>query len=241
MTRLAVVLAAGRGTRMGRLTDDTPKPLIEVAGKSMLARVLEGLAAAGIERAAVVTGYRAPQLEEAARHMHGPSLEFIRQAEPLGTAHAIRLARSFVSHEPFFFGWSDIVVQPHNYARVLSQGDHDAVLAVNAIDDPSEGAAVYVDDASRVTRIVEKPPPGTSTTPWNNAGLGVLGPAIWAHIDAIEPSPRGELELADALTTLLAAKGDVVACPVEGPWFDVGTPERLADAEHVLGARDRGD
>lgn len=238
MTRRAVVLAAGRGTRMGRLTDNIPKPMIEVAGKSMLARLLEGLADAGIQQAAVITGYRAEQLEEHARAVRGPALEFIRQKEPLGTAHAIQLARDFVDQEPFFFGWSDIVVAAHNYGRVIERADHDAVLAVNAVEDPTEGAAVYTDASGRVTRIIEKPAPGTSTTPWNNAGFGILGPSIWSHIEAVAPSARGELELADALTSMLDAGADIVTTPVDGPWFDVGTPKRLAEVERALGGMD---
>jgi dTDP-glucose pyrophosphorylase len=235
MTRLAVVLAAGRGRRMGPLTDATPKPLLEVAGKAMLARLLGGLAEAGVERAVVVTGYRAPQLETAAGQMRGPTLEFVRQNEPRGTAHAIGLARASVGHAPFFFGWSDIVVAPQNYRRVIEQSGHDAVLAVNAVEDPTEGAAVYLDADQRVTRIVEKPPPGTSRTRWNNAGFGVLAPSIWPHLDAVEASARGEFELADALSSLLSSGGDVQATPVEGPCLDVGTPQRLAEAERVFG------
>ena len=60
---------------------------------------------------------------------------------------------------------------------------------------------------------------------------------IFLHA-TVGPSPRGELELADALTGLLDAGGDVVATPIEGPWFDVGTPERLAEAERSLSERD---
>ena len=220
---------------MGALTEDRPKPLIEVAGRSLLARILGGLADAGIEEVAVITGYRAAQLESAAREMHAPSLRFLRQDAPGGTAQAISLARDFVSNAPFFFGWADIVVDPANYARVLSAAHHDAVLGANRVNDPTTGAALYVDRDFRVERIVEKPPAGTSTTPWNNAGLGVLGPAIWPHLGAVRPSPRGELELADAIATLLAGGGDVRALPIEGPWFDVGTPESLAEAEATLG------
>jgi NDP-sugar pyrophosphorylase family protein len=237
LIRSAVVLAAGRGKRMGPLTESTPKPLIEVAGRSLLERLLSGLRTAGIERASVVTGYRAEALERAALAMDAPELVFLRQPRPLGTGHAIRLARDFAGEAPFFFGWSDIVVEPANYARVLDAFAGDATLAVNAIDDPCEGAAVYVDEHRQITRIVEKPPRGTSTTPWNSAGFGVLGPAIWPALEAIHPSPRGEYELADALSRLLTEGRSLLAVPVVGPWHDVGTPERLAEAEAGFAGR----
>jgi dTDP-glucose pyrophosphorylase len=138
-----------------------------------------------------------------------------------GTARALALARAFCSDEQFFFGWGDILVGPENYVRVI-RGARFAghVLAVNHVEDPATGGAVYVDDpvaldagkAARVTRIEEKPPPGTSTTNWNNAGFGVLGPAIWAEIDRLGRSERGEYELPQAIAALVAGGGDVRAC-----------------------------
>lgn len=226
----AVILAAGRGTRLGALTDAVPKPLIEVGGVSMIERVLTGLSDAGVHRVLVVTGYRADQLEDAIWGMAGLSIEFVRQTEQLGTGHAVGLARDFAGTQPFFFGWADIVVEPQNYQAVVGVDPCDAVLAVNRVDDPTSGAAVYVDVDGRVSEIIEKPPAGTSSTPWNNAGFGVLGSTIWPHIEALSPSERGELELTDAIRGLLAAGGDVRAVEVSGPWFDIGTPETLTAA-----------
>ena len=86
-----------------------------------------------------------------------------------------------------------------------------------------------------VQRIVEKPAKGTSTTHWNNAGLSVLGPAIWSEIDQLEASARGEYELPQAVAALVASGARVVAVPVEGEWFDVGTAEDLERARAGFG------
>jgi NDP-sugar pyrophosphorylase family protein len=229
----AVLLAAGRGTRLGALTAGTPKPLIEVGGRPIIVRIMEGLIRAGIRRFAIVTGYLAEKVEYELGNgtQAGVSVTYHRQEEQDGTARALALARPLLGEEQFFFGWGDILVRPENYRAVIKAGRlADAAIAVNQVDDPSAGAAVYVDEAGLVTRLVEKPAPGTSTTRWNNAGLGVLGPEAWPFIDALEPSPRGEFELPAAIGAMAEAGLRVRAVPLEGPWFDIGTPESLAAA-----------
>lgn len=233
MITKAVLLAAGRGTRLGAITAHYPKALLEVGGRPIIARIIDGLVRAGIADLAIVTGHEAALLEaEVGTGVQaGLDIAYFRQDRLEGTARALALARGFAGEDPFFFGWGDILVAPANYARVLKAARFaDAVLAVNEVDDPAAGAAVYVDAEMLVTRIVEKPPPGTSATRWNNAGFGVLGPAIWAEIDRLAPSPRGEYELPQAIAALVASGAAVRAVPVEGPWFDIGAPADLAAA-----------
>ncbi len=239
MIRKAVLLAAGRGKRLGALTESTPKPLIEVAGRPIIVHALDALIAAGIREFAIITGYLAPKLEAELGNgaQSGVSITYFRQQSLEGTARALALAREFLGEESFFVGWGDIMVRPGNYREVVKKGRlADAAIAVNHVDDPWAGAAVYVDDTMAVTRIVEKPAPGTSATTWNNAGLMTLSPAAWPAIDALTLSARGEYELPQALTAMVAAGARVVAVPIEGPWFDIGTPESL-DAARAAFAR----
>jgi NDP-sugar pyrophosphorylase family protein len=234
----AVVLAAGRGTRLGDLTADAPKPLLGVGGRPILVRILDGLIRAGIDDVVIVTGYLGDRIgaEIGNGAASGLSVRYLRQEQFDGTARAVALAREHLGDERFVFAWGDILVRPENYrAAVRRSRLADAVIAVNEVDDPWAGAAVYVDDAMRVTRIVEKPAPGASTTRWNNAGFGVLGPEIWPLIDRLGPSSRGEYELPQAIAALIESGATVIACPVEGPWFDVGTPEQLEAARREFG------
>ena len=236
MIRHAVVVAAGRGTRLGELTRNTPKPLLPVAGRPLLLHIVDGLASAGITHLAVITGYLGEMVESAVRDAAPPlAMTFHRQTELDGTARAVGLARGVLGAEPFCFAWGDIVVEQDNYAAVIgAAAGVDGSLAVNEVDDPWAGAAVDVDAAGLVTRIVEKPPPGTSTTRFNNAGIGVVPPSIWGHVDTLTPSPRGEYELPRAIAALIAAGGQLRAVPINGPWWDIGTPHDLASAQRYF-------
>ena len=233
-----VLLAAGRGTRLGELTAVTPKPLLEVGGKAIIVRIIEGLRDAGVRDLTVVVGYRAEAVEAALADgsRWGMTLRCVRQAEVNGTATALRFARPFLGEGPFFAGWGDIVLDPANYARVIgAAAATGSALAMNPVDDPWAGGAVYVDESMRVTRLVEKPPKGTSTTGWNNAGLFVLPPEIWRFVDDLRPSVRGEYELPQAIAAMIEAGVPTIGVPIEGPWFDIGTPENLQAARAWFG------
>jgi dTDP-glucose pyrophosphorylase len=238
---IAVVLAAGRGTRMGALTATTPKPLLELCGRPIIEHILIGLRNAGIRDAVIVTGYRGEQI---AAHLGGGGrvgmrLSYRRQHRPEGTARALLLARDAVDEQPFLLSWGDIVVEAVEYAALradFARVPCETLLTVKAVDDPWRGAAVYVDGDWRVTRIVEKPPRGSSTTRWNNAGLFVFTPLIFSYAARLMPSPRGEYELPQAVAALLADDHAVRAHAVRGFWSDLGTPDDLTAAERAFRA-----
>ncbi|MGD9762739.1 MAG: NDP-sugar synthase [Candidatus Binatia bacterium] len=236
----AVVLAAGRGRRLGALTDSTPKPLLPVAGRPIIAHALEGLAQAGVRRAVVVTGYRGDQLRGALGRGtdFGLEIEYCAQSQPDGTARALLIAEPLVGGDAFAVCWGDILVAPAFYAEFLDAfrgRPCDAQLAANPVDDPWRGAALYVDADWRVTRLEEKPPRGSSTTGWNNAGIMVFRRLVLEYARRLEPSARGEYELPQAVAVMIRDGRDVRAVPVRGPWSDVGTPEDLTAAEGLFG------
>ncbi len=227
--RSAVVLAAGRGTRMGGMTEETPKPMLPVLGRPMLEHVLERLAAAGVGRFLLVVGYRRELIENYFRDWRLP-IEFRVQERVDGTGSAARLARDFAGRAPFLLTFGDIFCEPPAYVRcgrVLA--DHPetaAVLGVRDVDDPWRGAAVYV-EGGRVTRVIEKPPPGSSTTRWNSAGLFALRANAFDYLARLKRSARNEYELTGIFELMLADGLEVRISPMEGRWRDVGYPEDL--------------
>jgi NDP-sugar pyrophosphorylase family protein len=231
----AVVLAAGRGSRMGSLTSRTPKPLLPVGDRPLIDWIVGGIAAAGIRRAVLVIGYLGEQIASALGDgsRFGLRIDYRVQEEPDGTARALLAAEPDVGRAPFLLTWGDILVEAALYKEIADAfrwAPCDALLAVNGTEDPWRGAAVYVDADWRVTRLEEKPPRGTATTPWNNAGVLVLGPAIFEFARRLSPSPRGEYELPTAIGAMVAAGRAVRAHPIRGFWSDVGTRDDLEDA-----------
>ena len=240
--RKAVLLAAGRGKRLGALTDDTPKPMLEVAEKPLIGHIIDALAANEVPDIAIVTGYLGSQIDDwCARHLReNPALHLttLRQAELNGTAGAMLLATEFVLYEAaFIFGWGDILMDAENYARFIRSArsePYDLMLSINRVRDPWRGGAVYVNEEMRVERLVEKPTPGTSTTHWNNAGLFAATPLLFDYLAKLKPSPRGELELPQAIAMMIQDRREVRAVDVRGFWSDIGTPEDLASARRLF-------
>jgi NDP-sugar pyrophosphorylase family protein len=228
--RQAIVLAAGRGTRMGEITAETPKPMLSVHGRPILEHILERLAAAGAERFLLVVGYHREIIQEHFRNWRLP-IEFRVQDPVDGTGSAARLGREFADNAPFLLTFGDILCEPSAYvncARVLA--DHpatQAVLGVKDVDDPHRGAAVYVENGT-IRRIIEKPPIGTSTTRWTSAGLYAMRPVVFPYLDRLEPSVRNEYELTTIFDRMLEEGLELRIAAIDGAWRDVGRPEDLA-------------
>jgi NDP-sugar pyrophosphorylase family protein len=233
--RQAVILAAGRGTRLGELTNELPKPMLPLQGKPILEHLLDRLRATGIERAFLVTGYRAEVIEQ---HFAGYPMEIglARQTVIDGTARAALLAREFTGNEPFLLTFGDILAETADYQGLIARldGSAEAVLGCKWVEDPYQGAAVYVDGEGVVKQIIEKPPRGTSTTNWNSAGLYVFRPSIYGELAGVPKSPRGEYELTSGVEQLLAGGARIRLYGVAGAWRDIGRPEDLAAAQEMV-------
>ena len=188
----AVVLAAGRGTRMKALTADCPKPMLPLAGRPMLAHQLDRFAGAGVDEACIVIGYKGEMIREhfAGNPPAGIKLSYVVQDEPNGTGSAALLAKDFVGEGPFLLTFGDIIVDSQVYTELIERGSGaEMVLALTRVDDPYRGGAVYV-EAERVVRIVEKPPKGTSTTNFLCAGVYLFHDRIFEALAGLGLSAR---------------------------------------------------
>jgi UDP-N-acetylglucosamine diphosphorylase / glucose-1-phosphate thymidylyltransferase / UDP-N-acetylgalactosamine diphosphorylase / glucosamine-1-phosphate N-acetyltransferase / galactosamine-1-phosphate N-acetyltransferase len=239
MTKIdkAVVLAAGRGTRMRELTADFPKPMIEVRGKPVLQHIVEGLRDAGVRRLMIIVGYHA----EAVRNFFGDGkrhkvdIDYAMQTVQDGTGRVVNLARSFVGESPFILSYGDILISPENYKRVVDlPSEFEAIITITRGEDVSKGGAVFVNEQMELLDLREKPRSREPTSPWYNAGLYAFRPSIFDFIAELKPSPRGEYELTDAIRDLAYSGKKVQVLELTGEWADVRDPEILARLNQTL-------
>ncbi|MGD9934091.1 MAG: NTP transferase domain-containing protein [Dehalococcoidia bacterium] len=232
----AVILAAGRGTRLGDRTNGTPKPLVQLNGRPIVSYTLEALAAVGIDDVVVVTGYeeqtvRAALLNEA---RPGMRLSFVHNERFVaGASFSLRVAREATGGASFLLLMSDHVVSSAFLARFLSEwtGDVAAVAADFQRRDPAyvaEATHLALDGRGRVTAI------GKDLEEFSalDAGAFLLLPSAWT---AIDEAPE-DCDLSTIFTIL--AKGDgLCAIDISGQfWYDVDTEDDLVAAEALLNA-----
>src|SRR5262245_17871091 len=227
----AVILAAGRGTRMREMTAELPKPMLEVRGKPVLQYSVEGLRDAGVQKFLIIVGYRA----DAVQNFFGDGsrykieIQYATQVKQDGTGRVVDLARDFVNDSPFVLAYGDILVDPGNYKRIVDLVDDvEAIVSVTRGEDVSKGGAVFLNEQMELVDLREKSKPGEATSPWYNAGLYAFRASIFDFTAKLKPSPRGEYELTDAIRELAQSGKKVQALELAGSWADVRDPEILA-------------
>src|SRR4029077_15446997 len=204
-TDKAVLLAAGRGTRMRELTADLPKPMIEVRGKPVLQHIVEGLRDAGVRQLLVIVGYRAETVSNffGDGSRYNIEIQYATQVVQDGTGRVVDLARNFAGDSPFVLSYGDILVDPANYKRLLDlPEDFEAIISVKRGEDVSKGGAVFLNERMELLDLREKSKPGEATSPWYNAGIYTFRPSIFDFTAKLKRSPRGEYELTDAIRDL---------------------------------------
>lgn len=227
----AVLLAAGRGTRMRELTSDIPKPMLVVRGRPILQHIIDGMRDAGVREVLIVVGWRADVVRDffGDGGKFGVRVEYTTQVVQDGTGKVVELARDFCGADPFLLSYGDILVEPSNYHRLASPTDDvEAIISVKRNEDVSKGGAVFVNDRFEMTDLREKPQPGEPTSPWYNAGIYMFRSSIFDFTAKLQRSPRGEFELTDAIRDLALSGKKVQALELTGDWADVRDPEVLA-------------
>jgi len=244
----AVILAAGKGTRMKELTNELPKPMLRVQGRPILEHILLGLKAAGIREFFIVTGWRADVIESyfGDGSKWGVTIQYGRQAVQDGTGKAPEVAKDFVGASPFVLTYGDILVKPETYAQMLHRFREDyfsGVVTVTGSEDVTKGGLFFFDEKFCLKHLVEKPTAEQlerlraegwlkkGDTAWYNAGIYIFRPSLFEFTARLQKSPRGEYELTDAIAALLATHHVLAGLRIEGRWVDVRDPEVLARLE----------
>jgi len=244
----AVILAAGKGTRMRELTNELPKPMLQVHGKPILEHIVAGLLGVGIRQFCIVTGWKAEVIESHfgdGRRL-GAEIRYARQVVQDGTGKAPEAAKDFVGRDNFLLTYGDILVKPETYRQMLDRfgaAAFSGLLTVTLGEDVTKGGLNFFDDQFCLTRLIEKPSgaqveqlraegwlkPGQPV--WYNAGIYVFQPVVFDFTARLQKSPRGEYELTDAVSAMVAAGHRIAGCEIVGRWVDVRDPGVLAALE----------
>ena len=235
----AVVLAAGKGTRLRPLTEDKPKVLVEVDGTPLIEDVFDQLIDVGIEEFVVVVGYKKERIiERYGDGYRGAPITYAHQREQLGLAHALLQAEPHVEGD-FVLMLGDNVFRA-NLGDVLNrqrESRADAAFLVEEV--PMEEASRYgvcdTNEYGEILEVVEKPedPPSNLVM----TGFYTFTPAIFHACHLVQPSDRGEYELPDAIDLLIQSGRTIDAIRMDGWRVDVGYPEDRDRVEELLEER----
>jgi glucose-1-phosphate thymidylyltransferase len=237
-----LILSGGKGTRLRPITHTSAKQLVPVANKPVLFYGIEAMAQAGIEEVGIIiapdTG---PEIEAAAGtgERFGLRISYIVQDEPLGLAHAVLTAESFLGDSPFVMYLGDNLLQGGITDLVAAFREHepDALILLTPVPDPENYGVAELEQSSpgevgRVMRLVEKPQePATNLA---LVGVYMFTAAVHEAARAIEPSARGELEITDAIQRLVDSGLRVEPHIVRGWWKDTGRLQDMLEANRLI-------
>ncbi|MGB8362699.1 MAG: sugar phosphate nucleotidyltransferase [Acidimicrobiia bacterium] len=255
---VAVIPAAGRGTRMRPATRVVPKALITVVDRPAIQYSVEEAARAGAKEAIVVVDLDAGHLISQHFSLDGPlpGLEEIRlrpvvQEEPLGLGHAVAEAADMVGDRPFFCLLSDNIVRPgFDVLADMAKGSDDgavSVMCLRRLTDEFLGkygvvipASEVVDDRLELSGAIEKPGVENAPSRLGLVGRYIFTPEVFSILHDTAPGVGGEIQLTDAIHEL-GVRGRLRGYIAEQDLLDVGTPQGLLEASRVLGIHQFGE
>ena len=232
----AIILCAGKGTRLRPLTYTSAKHLIPVANKPALEYGIEKIKASGIIEIGIIIGEETGEdikREIGDGRKWGVHISYILQEEPLGLAHAVKVAHDFLKNEPFLMFLGDNLMKNDisSFREKFEKGKKQAFVLLTHVDNPQQFGIVVLKD-KKIVRMVEKP----KEPPTDLALIGVyfFDNTIHEAIKHIRPSHRGELEITDAIQWLIDNQHEVEAEIIDGWWKDTGKPGDIIEANRLL-------
>lgn len=230
-----LILSGGKGTRLRPLTYTAAKQLVPVANKPVLFYAVEDLVEAGVTDLGIVVGDTHEQIKAAVGDgsKFGAKATYIEQAAPLGLAHAVKIAESFIGKERFvlFLGDNFIREGVASFIREFEESSANAMVLVYRVPNPQAFGVAEVEDG-KVVRVVEKPK--EPRTDLAIVGIYMFDHHVFEAASGIQPSARGELEITDAIQWLVDHDYDVQARVVSGYWIDTGKMSDMLEANRLV-------
>lgn len=213
-----VLLSAGKGSRLWPITEELPKTMIRVLGKPIIEWAVEGV----LPHASKVVVVIGPEGQTIRDHFAGKpyasKMEFVVQAEQKGTGHAPLFAKSAVANERFVVMNADTFFDPAFFPILAREAAKGPLVVGKRVPDASAYGLLDV-HGGKLVGIQEKPPAAAEGVIFT--GCYAVEPDFFELLEQLEPSPRGELEVTDALKKYAAQKG-VRVIEFDGYWNDVG-------------------
>lgn len=232
----ALVLAGGAGTRLRPITHTSAKQLVPVANKPVLFYGLEAIRDAGVTDVGIIVGDTAEEIRAAVGDGSelGIRATYIPQDAPLGLAHCVLIAQDFLGDEDFimYLGDNFIIGGIAELVAEFRAGTYDAQILLTKVDNPSQFGVAELGADGRVTTLVEKPLEPRSDLAL--VGVYMFRKGIHDAVRGIKPSPRGELEITDAIQWLIDEGRDVRPHMVTGYWKDTGRLEDMLECNRKV-------
>src|SRR5215217_7477067 len=232
-----LILSGGKGTRLRPLTHTSAKQLVPVANKPVLFYGIEAMAEAGIRELGIII---APETGTEVRDAvgdgsrFGVQIRYIEQEAPRGLAHAVLTAEEFLGDSPFVMYLGDNLLRDGivRLVETFTSETPDALILLTHVPDPENYGVAELDGGNRVSRLVEKPK--EPQTDLALVGVYMFTPSIFEAARSIEPSWRDELEITDAIQTLVDRGLRVDPHIVDGWWKDTGQVEDMLEANQLI-------
>ncbi|MGI6455350.1 MAG: glucose-1-phosphate thymidylyltransferase [bacterium] len=243
----AIIPCAGRGTRLRPITFTSAKPVVPIGNKPLVLYAVEKLKKIGITEIGIVISPETQDLKEVLKDgsQYGVHITYILQEVPKGISHTILVSREFLKDDSFVMYLGDNILQEglEEAARKFHENQLNGLFFVSLTDKPHLYGVVIIENG-KVKRIIEKPREPIS----NLAVIGIyfFDQTIHPIVENLKPSPRGELEITDALQGLIDTGANVEPHKIGGWWMDAGNPDDMLEAnrlvlEHLLEAKQEGE
>ncbi len=230
-----IIPLAGKGTRLRPHTHLVPKPMLKIAGKPVMAYILEDLQKLGnVSEVIYVTGHLKEKVEAYARTEFATlPAKFVEQKVQDGTAGAVKLAQPFVGTEDVLIIFVDTIFETD--LSIIKRTDADGIMWVKEVEDYQRFGVVVTDKDGNMTKIVEKP--STPISKRANIGLYYIrnSKLLFEGIDHVltQPQNKGEFYLTDAFQYMIDKGAKIKVVDVEG-WYDAGKLDTLLETNHTV-------